>query len=256
MVIIVYYIGGGSVKTSYSQSEGLVIMPNYNQAKEIGSVLTRLVKFYPIENVVVIDDGSTDGSDSIAESLGYRVIKQNQNLGIGAAIRTGIFEARSRNLKFVTIMSSNGKIRPEDLPFVMGPIMRGEADYTTGSRFLRGGGSPGLPMFRRLTIPIISFFSSLILAKHFTDITCGYRSYKLDLFDYPEVNINQVWLNRYELEYYIHYWACKKNLRIIEVPVLIAYSHLEKGRKSKIKPFVGWWSMMRPFILLTLGFKK
>jgi dolichol-phosphate mannosyltransferase len=240
----------------YSKNEGLIIVANYNQSHEITSFLLRLKIYYPIENILIVDDGSSDGSDLLALDMGYKVIKHSKNFGIGAAIRTGIHEARNRDLKFVTVMSSNGKIRPEDLPTVIGPILDGTADYTTGSRFIEGGKSPGLPIFRRFAIPLISIFCSMILMKKFSDITCGYRSYKINLFTNVDVNINQDWLNRYELEYYIHYWACKKKVKMIEVPVTIEYGHLEKNRKSKIRPFTGWWSMMRPFVLLSLGLKK
>jgi len=57
------------------------------------------------------------------------------------------------------------------------------------------------------------------------------------------------------MEYYIHYWACHLGLRILEVPVTIPYTHLSKSRRSKIVPFIGWWSMIRPFFLLSLGLK-
>lgn len=239
-----------------TQQDGLIIMANFNQAIEIGKVLERLPKYYDKNHVVVVDDGSKDGSDQIAENMGYQVLHHNQNMGIGAAIRTGIRYAQKKGYKFVTIMSSNGKIRPEDLEAVTAPILRGEAEYVTGSRFLELGSSPGLTVFRRLAIPVISILSSFILGRRFSDITCGYRSYVLSIFDDPKMRIDQEWLNRYEMEYYIHYWACRQKIRIVEVPVHIMYTHLEKGRKSKIKPFVGWWSMMRPFVLLVLRIKN
>lgn len=236
--------------------KGLVIVANYNQIREIGSVLDRLEKHWPKADVLVVDDGSADGSRELAQSKGYRVEIHPQNMGIGAAIRTGIHFAQSQGYDFVVISSSNGKIRPEDLPSVAGPVQRNEADYTTGSRFMKGGASPGLTPFRRIMIPIFSWGASLLLGRLFSDITCGFRAYRLSIFKDPRLNIEQEWLNRYELEYYVHYWAAKQPIRIREVPVTIPYTHLEKGRKSKIKPFTGWWSMVRPFVLLTLGIRR
>lgn len=236
--------------------EGLIIVCNYNQAVEIGNFLKTLDTYADKKNVIVVDDGSHDGSDNIAESMGYNVLRQGQNMGVGAAIRRGIRHAQENGFKFVTLMSSNGKIRPEDLSTVMGPILRGEAEYVTGSRFLNDASSPGLPLFRRISIPLVSIFSTIVLGRRFSDITCGYRSYLLKIFDDPRMKIDQEWLNRYEMEYYIHYWACRQDIRIVEVPVNIVYKHLEKGRTSKIKPFIGWWSMLRPFVYLGLGLKK
>jgi glycosyltransferase involved in cell wall biosynthesis len=211
---------------------------------------------YPVEDTILIDDGSSDDSPMIAERAGFGVIRHNVNLGVGAAIRTGIQHARERNYDFIAIMSSNGKMRPVDLKAIINPILAGEADYTCGSRFISGGSSPSLPLFRRIAIPVLSLITWPLLGRHFTDITCGFRCYTLQIFDHPQVEIEQSWLNRYEMETYIHYWACLLKLRIVEVPVVIPYSHLAKGRRSKIRPLTGWWSIVRPYFLLRMGIRK
>jgi dolichol-phosphate mannosyltransferase len=237
--------------------DGLLIIANYNQEREIGAYLARAGTYFPKAQTLVVDDGSKDRSPKMAQDAGYEVIRHPQNMGIGAAIRTGIFEAKRRGLRWVLISSSNGKIRPEDFETVYTPVAVGEADYTTGSRFIKGGKSPNLTPFRRITIPIFSFMTSLLIGRRYSDITCGFRAYTLDVVERSKANLEQEWLNRYELEYYIHYYVSKlPGARIKEVPVTIEYSHLEKGRKSKIKPFVGWWSMIRPFVFLVLGLRK
>ena len=236
--------------------KGLIIVVNYNQEKEIGSFLLKLERFADKEHIVVVDDGSKDNSPQIAKDLGFKTIVHQFNRGVGAAIRTGISHATENGYDYVTIMSSNGKMMCEDLDRVRGPIENDEADYVTGSRFAEGGNSQNLSGFRATTIPLYSLICSLFLGHRFSDITCGYRAYSLKMFNDPRVNISQDWLDRYEMEYYIHYWACKLGIRIVEVPVTITYSHLEKGRKSKIKPITGWWSIVRPYVLLGLGIRK
>jgi len=235
---------------------GLLIIANYNQAPEIGKLLDRAAEHWPLSDTVVVDDGSSDGSDAIAEKKGFKVIRHGTNRGIGAAIRTGIDHARSSGFQYVVISSSNGKIRPEDLDVVTTPIRNGSADYVQGSRFLQDASSPNLPLFRKLTIPLFSLVTSMILGRRFSDMTCGYRAYTLKVLDDPRMNLDQEWLNRYELEYYIHYRACRSGARITEVPVNIVYSHLSRRRRSKIIPIIGWWSMFRPFIFLALGVRK
>jgi dolichol-phosphate mannosyltransferase len=235
--------------------KGLVVVVNYNQEQEIAAFLTALERHQPLADTVVVDDGSSDASPHIAAALGYRVLTHGTNRGVGAAIRTGIHEARRAGYDYVIINSSNGKMRPEDLAAIRGPIERGEADYTTGSRFAAGGGSPGLPRFRRLAIPLFSAALSLLLRRRFSDITCGYRAYTIDWLFGPGVRIDQPWLDRYELEYYIHYWACRSGRRIAEVPVTIRYDHLNPGRTSKISPGRDWWLMARPIVLLSLGLR-
>lgn len=235
---------------------GLVVVVNYNQAPEIGNFLPLLAEKWPKEQTVVIDDGSTDDSPSIADKLGFVVSRTDRNRGVGSAIRRGIHHAKDNGYDYVVIMSSNGKMKPAELSVVTGPVERGEADYVQGSRFFARGGSIGLSRFRRVAIPAFSILSSGVLGRSFSDITCGFRAYTVAFATDPRMDIDQEWLDRYELEYYLHYYAVKLGYRIVEVPVTIDYSHLETGRKSKIRPLVDWWSMVRPFVLLASRMRR
>ena len=237
-------------------ARGLIVVVNFEQELEIERFLGSLGRENPGLDVILVDDGSRDRSALIAERMGYAVIRHGGNRGVGAAIRTGIQHARERGIyEYVLIMSSNGKMHAREIPRVIGPILEGRADYVQGSRFLRGGRSLALSGFRTGAIPAFSLFASAVLHRRFTDITCGYRAYRLSLFEDRRVDIGQDWLDRYELELYIHYYACRLGLRIVEVPVTIDYSHLSRGRRSKMRPFIGWWSVIRPFLLLATGFK-
>jgi dolichol-phosphate mannosyltransferase len=236
--------------------KGLLIVVNYDQETEIGEFLSALAGSSTALEIVIVDDASTDRSPAIAEEMGFKVIRHAANRGVGAAIRTGIKYARQfSDIGFVVVMSSNGKMRVSDLPAVIAPIRNGSADYVQGSRFMAGGAVLRISRFRGAAIPVYSKLSSVMLGRTFTDITCGFRAYRLAMFDDPVINLDQEWLNRYEAELYIHYYACRMGLRIVEVPVTIDYSHLEAGRKSKMKPVAGWWSLLRPFFLLSLGIK-
>ncbi len=237
--------------------KGILVIVNYNQSREIASFLDAARRNFPVEHAVFVDDGSTDGSDRMAEEAGFKVLRHERNRGVGAAIRTGLLHGKALGYEWALISSSNGKIRPEEYSRVYSHVAEGRADYVTGSRYMRGGGSPGLSAFRRLAIPIFSLGASVLLGKFFSDITCGFRAYTLRLLDDPEVDANQAWLDRYELEYYLHYKAVRtKRYRILQVPVTIPYTHIARGRKSKIRPIVDWWSMIRPFVLLTLRIRR
>lgn len=239
-----------------STSDVLVAVVNYNQDQEIGQFLDRLSRNFSVADTVIIDDCSSDRSAEVARSAGYHLLSHSSNQGVGAAIRTGIQYARERGYTAIAIMSSNGKMRPEELDKIISPVRAGVADYVVGSRFLAGGSSPGLSLFRRVTIPLFSLFAWPLLGRRFSDVTCGFRCYNLKMFDDPRLDIDQPWLNRYEMEFYIHYWGCVLGMRFQEVAVTIPYNHLAPDRVSKIRPLTGWWSIVRPLILLRLGIKS
>ena len=100
-----------------------------------------------------------------------------------------------------------------------------------------------IPAWLTILVSLVSILASL-------------RAYKLSLLRNPKINMDQEWLNRYELEYYLHI-KFLRDLKVAmkEVPVKIKYSHLQQHRLSKIKPFSGWWSMARPFVFLFLKIK-
>ena len=233
--------------------KNLVIVANYNQKIEISNYLKELETYFTKNQVVVVDDGSTDGSESIAEQMGFQVIKHAQNQGIGAAIRSGLQFAIDNNFEGVLISSSNGKMVPSQFPSLLNELDKGIYPYIQGSRFLKDGKSEKLPLFRKLSIPLLSWIFTILFGRNMTDITCGLRAYKVRLLNDPRIRLHQEWLNQYELEYYLHIKFLRTlKITMKELPVTIRYSHLQPHRQSKIKPFFGWWSMARPFILLFL----
>ncbi len=237
-------------------SKNLVIVVNYNQKQEIEKYLKSVLQYFSPEQVIVVDDGSTDGSNLIPQQLGFKLIQHPQNQGIGSAIRTGLKYAIDQGFEGVLISSSNGKMVPAEFRGLLALLDQGEYPYIQGSRFLEKGRSQELPTFRKIMIPTLSVAWSLIFGFKMTDITCGLRAYKVSLLKDPRLKLDQAWLNRYELEYYIHIKFLRTlKVKMLEVPVTITYSHLDPKRLTKIKPFSGWWSMARPFVFLLLRIK-
>ena len=232
----------------------LVFVACFNQEQEITHFLSKLKQVWSVQDCIVVDDGSSDASVRLAQAQGYRVILHSRNRGVGAAIRTGILYGKDHGYTHIVMMSANGKMNPNEIGLVIRPVTQGQADYVTGSRFLAGGAFHGLSTFRRVGIKGFSWFWYHLTGYRFSDITCGFRCYSIAFAS--GLDLGQEWLDRYEMEYYIHYWACKKGLKIQEVPVAIRYDHLQKGRESKIRPFSGWWSMIRPVLFLVLGLRK
>lgn len=228
----------------------LCFIPVYDQIEELPTVLRELRETkLPCDAVLLFNNGCSDGSEKLIRESGYEYIEIPKNLGVGYAIIRSIDWALEHNYDVIVCLASNGKMLPSEMGRVLDPILRGEADYVTGSRFLEGGDSPNLPTFRRSSIPMVNMFVKLITGKTITDATCGYRAFKLDIMRKARFDWHAEWLYTYGIEYYLYAKVlCDRSIRWIEVPITMRYP--EKGRRySKIKPFKGWYEMLRPWLI-------
>lgn len=236
--------------------KSLVAVFCYNEGEKIRRVLEQFPAAIERDyDVVVMNDGSTDQSRHHVVELGFPVLDHERNLGAGAAIKTVFRYALDKGYDAIVLIAGNGKMRPSEIPRLLQPIVAGEADYVQGSRYLEEGVSANMPLFRRVTIPVFTLIVWLFTGFKGTDVTCGFRAYRLDIIRHPQVDVWQEWLDKYEMEYYVHYKAIKLGFRVCERPVSMIYPPDGKNY-SKIRAFSGWWSMIRPWVFLTLRIKK
>jgi glycosyltransferase involved in cell wall biosynthesis len=228
----------------------VLFIPVYNQIDELPLVLAELkAQKLACDTVLLVNNGSSDGSERLVRESGYDFIDLPRNLGIGHSFIKATEWALQRNYDIFCVIASNGKMLPSELDRVVGPITRGEADYVTGSRFLPGGDSPNLPSFRRQAIPMVNTLVRLLYGVQITDATCGYKAYKLDLFKRARFDWRSHWLNTYGFEYYLYGKVILDGtIRYREVPITMRYPGHGK-RYSKIKPFRGWYDMLKPWVV-------
>lgn len=236
--------------------KNLVAVFCYNEGEKLRNMLS---EFPPADkrnyDVIVMNDGSTDSSRQHAIDLGFRTLDHKVNSGAGAAIKTVFRYALDKNYDVIVLIAGNGKMRPSEIPRLLEPIESGKFDYVQGSRYLEEGVSANMPLFRKVSIPLVTLFVWALTGFRGTDVTCGFRAYKMDIIRHSEVDVWQDWLDKYEMEYYVHYKAIKLGYRLCERPVSMIYPASKKNY-SKIRAFSGWWSMLRPWIYLSLGVKK
>lgn len=234
----------------------LCILPAYNEAGKIGKVVEKVTAVGGVDEIIVADDCSTDSTRAEAESAGARVITHEKNMGVGAGIRTGIQYGVDNNFDIAVIMSGDDQHEPKELPPVLAKIREDRSYFIQGSRRLKGGGTQNAPLFREITTRLYSLVFTLLTFHRITDGTNGFRAFYLDMFKHPKININQEWLNTYELEPYLLWKAVTlPEFKVIELPITIYY-HGQKQQYTKMKPFRDWWRLARPLLYLRLRIKK
>ena len=148
-------------------------IPAYNEEKNIAKIIVDLKKV--ADQILVCNDGSTDSTAEIAESLGVIVIKHPKNLGYGSAIRSIFLKSKEINAEILVTIDADGQHKIEDVKKVIKPIVDGQADISIGSRFLEEGDNA--PKYRKLGINIITKVTNSSLSEKITDAQSGFRAY-------------------------------------------------------------------------------
>lgn len=230
----------------------VLILPVFDEEDRIAEVIRR-VPGGAVGEILVVDDGSREGSAECARRAGATVISHPARLGVGAAIRTGIAWARERNFEIACVAAGNGKDAPEEIGRLLERI-EGGLDFVQGSRYLPGARHGGMPRYRRWATRVHPLLFSLACRRRVTDSTNGFRAFRLSLLDDPRIRVGQRWLDGYELEPYLLFRAIRLGYRVGEAPVTKIYPPAGRAY-TKMRPITGWWQILRPILYLALGWK-
>ena len=204
-----------SVDSRLRELRRVAIVPALNEAENIGRVIDELRAFDPGLDVVVVDDGSLDGTAQAAAAKGVRVLRLPFNLGIGGAVQTGFRFAFENDYDIAVRVDGDGQHDPAQLDRVLAPVLNGEADIVVGSRFAAIGAiGYRSSRTRRIGIRLLAWVVSRIVGQRVTDTTSGFQALNREgiaLFardyphDYPEVEATVM--------------VFRHRLRLTEVPV-------------------------------------
>jgi glycosyltransferase involved in cell wall biosynthesis len=222
-------------------SRVVVVVPAWNEAPRIARVLGGLPEW--VDAIAVVDDASSDGTARAAEAVGdprVRVVRHAENRGVGAAIASGYRHALSSpggaRDAFV-VMAGDDQMHPGDLPPIVTPIARGEADYVKGNRFRTPGVTRAMPAARLAAGLAFSWATARAVGVPLSDSQCGYTAIArsacaaLDLdalwprYGYPNDLLSQLALRR---------------LRIAEAPVRAVYADEVSRLRPRHVPAVAW----------------
>ena len=234
----------------------LCILPAFNEQGKIGRVIEKVKAVGIVDEIVVADDCSTDNTYDEAKSAGATVVRHEKNMGVGSGIRSGIKYGIENNFDIAVILSGDDQHEPKELPMVIDKIKEDKSNFIQGSRRLKGGDAVNPPLFREITTRLYSIVFTILTGQRITDGTNGFRAFYLSMFEDETINLNQDWLNTYELEPYLLFKAVtSEKYNVIEVPITVYY-HGEKKQYTKMKPFRDWWRLARPLFFLKFKIKR
>lgn len=204
-------------------SSVVIVVPTYDEAGNIVELLDRLGAVVPEARVLVVDDGSPDGTADVVEEYRVkcpnrvRVLRRHAKEGLGAAYRAGFAEALSEGADICVQMDADLSHDPMYLPALLSAVTTG-ADAALGSRYIPGGSIADWPRLRRFLSRWGNRFAAGMLGLAINDGTSGYRAYRRSLLEAME--FGSVRAEGYGFQIEMTHRAVRRGARIIEVPIL------------------------------------
>jgi len=197
-----------------------VAIPARNEERTIASVVALTRRIIP--NVIVINDGSTDRTGFVARAAGAHVVNHRTNRGKGAAIETAFSWARATGVDVLVLLDGDGQHDPREIPKLLDPVLKGEADIAVGSRWISEEGLREMPSHRRLGNTVLTFMTRMAGGAPVKDTQSGFRAFGRKAI--RELRINAL---GFEVESTILIQARQRNMRVVEVPIRCRYGNLE-----------------------------
>ena len=219
-----------SEKSIPSKPRILAAIPCFNEARYIGSVVLQTKKY--VDQVIVIDDGSTDNTVEIARAAGAVVVKHRQNYGKGVAVSSAFKEARLQKVEVLVLLDGDGQHDPAQIPQIIRPLLEKKADVVLGSRFLEA--KKFVPKYRTFGQSALTWITNLGSPARLTDSQSGFRAFSrkaVETMDLKEKGLSV----ESEMQLVIR----EKGLKILEVPIKAHYE-----RKAKRSPLAHGLSVL------------
>ncbi len=187
-------------------------IPAYNESKYVGTIVLSARQY--VDEVIVVDDGSTDNTVEIARLAGAEVVQHPRNRGYGAAIQTILDEARKRDPDILVILDADAQHNPKEIPNLLKPISEGY-DFVIGSRKKQAN---KIPLYRRVGQRVISRSVNVLANDQLTDSECGFRAFSRKAIATLDLKENGMAISAETVAE-----AARRNLKIAEVPVSVTY---------------------------------
>jgi len=218
-----------------------VLIPSYDEAKSIGGII-RSLRSQGLNDICVIDDGSSDGTAAIAEAEGATVLRHERNRGKGASLKEGFRRVLEKEFDAVLVMDGDGQHETASVKAFISEMESSGADIVAGDRM---PDAVAMPYVRRKTNRIMSYLISRMCGQNIPDSQCGYRLIKRKVLE--EITLDS---SNFEVESELIIKACRKGFRVGTVPIRAVY----QGHKSRINPIVDTLRFMA--FIMKMGVKR
>lgn len=230
----------------------LVVLPTYNESENIERVLRRIRAALPDSGVLVVDDGSPDGTAEIAERVGKEIggvelLRRSAKSGLGSAYRAGFAWGLERGWDALVEMDADLSHDPDALPALVSPLGDG-ADLVVGSRYVPGGSIPNWSWHRRLLSQGGNIYASAMLGLHVTDSTSGFRAYRADVL--RRLDLGRIRADGYGFQIEMVHEVQLHGGTVREVPIRFVDRVEGKSKMSahivvEALALVTWWGLLR-----------
>ena len=218
-----------------------IIIPVYNEAKTIQEIIHRVQATGLVDEIVAVDDASTDGSRELLEKLfqdgQIKVVYHDHNQGKGKAVRTGIENASG---DLLLIQDADLEYDPREYPNLLRPIQEGLADVVYGSRFLGASRRPAL-FWNMVANKILTLTTNILYNNILTDMETGYKLFRRQV-------VQDMPLHAHGFEFEPEFTAkiLKRKARIYEVPITFNPRDYSEGKKIKMRDaFIAMWTLFK-----------
>lgn len=217
----------------YKKKNTIVIIPTYNEAKNISFLIKAIFFHYPEFFILIVDDDSPDGTSRQVRKLqneypNLYLITRERRLGLGSAYIEGFKYALEKEYEVIIQMDADFSHSPEYISSMVS--LSSDYDLIIASRYIKGGGTSNWPLLRRALSKTANIFSKALLRLPVNDLTSGFKVIKRTVLE--EINFNTITSKGYSFQIEMIYRVCSAGFRVIEYPIVFNDRNNEKSKMS------------------------
>ncbi|MEX0684964.1 MAG: polyprenol monophosphomannose synthase [Balneolales bacterium] len=227
------------------KSEAIVIIPTYNEAANIKKLVPYLLTLSPQVDVLVVDDGSPDGTSEVVKGIKenheerVHLIQRSGKMGLGTAYVAGFTYSLKFDYKYICEMDADFSHDPDDVPRLIQEVKNGNADVAIGSRYYKGISIIDWPLSRLILSYSANLYARLVTGLPVKDTTAGFKCIRREVLE--KIDLKNIKSNGYAFQIEMHYRAMKAGFRLKEVSIIFRERTEGVSKMSKSIVFEAVW---------------